>query len=190
MTTAIRLTELQSLLLSHASRSERQAFEPLPETLRDQGARIRPCMRSLVKRGLAEVRTIKGDDEKPTVVEVLATPAGLEAIGCETSPRPLSPGATSEEILASEQVRADPQAASTSPAPEPASDTEKLGSRTQQLLQLLAQDEGITLAALAETTGSLPHSVRAALTGLRKKGHAIESTKVDGEHRYSVAPGA
>lgn len=35
MTTTVRLTDLQSLLLSHASRSNRHAFKPLPEKLRD-----------------------------------------------------------------------------------------------------------------------------------------------------------
>jgi hypothetical protein len=35
----------------------------------------------------------------------------------------------------------------------------------------------------------LPHTTRAALTGLRKKGYAIDSDKVDGVRTYrAVAP--
>ena len=38
-------------------------------------------------------------------------------------------------------------------------------------------------------TGWLPHTTRAALTGLRKKGYAIDSDKVDGIRTYrAVAP--
>jgi DNA-binding transcriptional regulator PaaX len=36
---------------------------------------------------------------------------------------------------------------------------------------------GATLAELIEGTGWQPHSARAALTGLRKKGHLIERRK-------------
>ena len=85
MTTTTRLTELQSLLLLQASRNDRQAFEPLPDKLRDQEARVRPSLRALVKRGLAEVHTILGQDGEPAIVEVLATSAGLDAIGCGDS---------------------------------------------------------------------------------------------------------
>jgi DNA-binding MarR family transcriptional regulator len=42
---------------------------------------------------------------------------------------------------------------------------------------LLQREEGATLGELIDATGWLPHTTRAALTGLRKKGHAIEKTK-------------
>ncbi len=57
------------------------------------------------------------------------------------------------------------------------------------LLTLLRQDGGVSLAALAQATGWLPHTTRAALTGLRKKGHAIVRGKVDGLTRYTLAAG-
>jgi hypothetical protein len=50
-------------------------------------------------------------------------------------------------------------------------------SKLDKVLALLRREEGATLAELTEATGWLPHSARAALTGLRKKGHAIERTK-------------
>jgi hypothetical protein len=38
-------------------------------------------------------------------------------------------------------------------------------------------------------TGWLPHTTRAALTGLKKKGYAISSDKVDGVRTYrGIAP--
>jgi len=53
-------------------------------------------------------------------------------------------------------------------APSPAK-----ASKTELVLALLRREEGATLAELTRATGWLPHSTRAALTGLRKRGHTI-----------------
>ena len=42
------------------------------------------------------------------------------------------------------------------------------------------------LAAIVAATGWQAHSARAALTGLRQQGHAIERSKLDGETRYAI----
>jgi hypothetical protein len=42
---------------------------------------------------------------------------------------------------------------------------------------MLTKDKGATLAALVEAMGWLPHTTRAAMTGLRKRGFAIERTR-------------
>lgn len=60
-------------------------------------------------------------------------------------------------------------------------------SKASQVLDLLRRPEGTTLAKLIEATGWLPHTTRAALTGLRKKGHAIIKDKIDGVTRYTIA---
>jgi DNA-binding IclR family transcriptional regulator len=41
----------------------------------------------------------------------------------------------------------------------------------------MQRKSGASLAALVEATGWLPHTTRAALTGLRQKGYAIERDK-------------
>jgi DNA-binding MarR family transcriptional regulator len=51
------------------------------------------------------------------------------------------------------------------------------GSKQALLVGMLAEDRGATLAALVEATGWLPHTTRAAITGLRKRGFAIERTR-------------
>jgi hypothetical protein len=48
------------------------------------------------------------------------------------------------------------------------------GSKQSLVLEMLAQPDGATLKALVAATGWLPHTTRAALTGLRKRGYAIE----------------
>lgn len=50
-------------------------------------------------------------------------------------------------------------------------------SKIDQVISLLKRGEGATLGELVEATGWLPHTTRAALTGLRKKGHTIDRNK-------------
>lgn len=96
-----------------------------------------------------------------------------------------------------------------SPAPSPARPTRRRATRKvqpdatspitagpavkvtkrNQLAALLVRDEGATLDQMIAATGWLPHTTRAALTGLRKAGYAIDSDKVDGVRTYrAVAP--
>ena len=62
-------------------------------------------------------------------------------------------------------------------------------SKQQNLAGLLVRDQGATLGQMIVATGWLPHTTRAAMTGLRKKGYVIDSDKVDGVRTYrAVAP--
>lgn len=48
------------------------------------------------------------------------------------------------------------------------------GSKLSLVIALLSVESGVSLQALAAATGWLPHTTRAALTGLRKRGFAVE----------------
>ena len=62
-------------------------------------------------------------------------------------------------------------------------------SKQQQLAALVIRDEGATLDQMIAATGWLPHTTRAALTGLKMKGYVISSNKVDGVRTYrGIAP--
>lgn len=50
-------------------------------------------------------------------------------------------------------------------------------SKIAGVIALLGREEGATLEELVQATNWLPHTTRAALTGLRKKGHMVEKTK-------------
>jgi Protein of unknown function (DUF3489) len=63
-------------------------------------------------------------------------------------------------------------------------------TKTALVLSLLQRSEGASLAQLVAATGWLPHTARAALTGLKKKGHAVARSSADGESRYTIAPAA
>lgn len=53
-------------------------------------------------------------------------------------------------------------------------------AKRDQLAALVVRDEGATLEQMVAVTGWLPHTTRAALTGLRKSGYVIDSDKIDG----------
>lgn len=50
-------------------------------------------------------------------------------------------------------------------------------NKTGQVLVLLRRKKGATIVELMQATDWLAHTVRAALSGLRKKGHVIERSK-------------
>lgn len=64
---------------------------------------------------------------------------------------------------------------------------DKTPSKASTLLKLLGSDCGATLDQMVTATGWQPHTTRAALTGFRKKGHAVTSEKADGVRVYRVA---
>ncbi len=50
-------------------------------------------------------------------------------------------------------------------------------TKPDTILKLISRKSGAALVQLEEATGWQPHSIRAALTGLRKKGHEIKRDK-------------
>ena len=68
-------------------------------------------------------------------------------------------------------------------AKHPAKPLSKIG----MVADLLRRKGGATLAELIAATGWLPHTTRAALTGLRKKGHGIERSSRGGVTSYSIS---
>ena len=65
----------------------------------------------------------------------------------------------------------------------------KRPSKTDLVLGLLQRPEGATLDQLVAAAGWLPHTTRAALTVLKRKGHAVISEKVEGTRRYRISNG-
>lgn len=59
-------------------------------------------------------------------------------------------------------------------------------TKISKVVELLMRDEGATLDDMVDVTGWQAHTTRAALTGLRKKGHSISKSKTDGATRYAI----
>ena len=76
------------------------------------------------------------------------------------------------------------RAATTPPAAAEPTRAVKPPRKLRQLAALVVRDAGATLDQMIAATGWLPHTTRAALTGLKKKGYVITSDKVDGVRTY------
>jgi hypothetical protein len=167
MTKTIRLNDLQLALLAAAAGRENGSLIPLPESCRDDSTRIGKAITSLLKRGFVEEipvtdRTLAWRDAGEAMIGLFITQAGRDAIGA-----------------GSDEPASDEGKAQQSPA-RPAS---KIGT----VLILLQREEGATLEEMVAATGWLPHTTRAALTGLRKKGHAIAKGKRGDATCYHIA---
>jgi hypothetical protein len=65
------------------------------------------------------------------------------------------------------------------------------GSKLALVIEHLQRDDGATIIDLTQATGWLSHTMRAALTGLRKRGYAVIRERVgtgDSVYRISNAP--
>ena len=63
----------------------------------------------------------------------------------------------------------------------------RVGSKLAQVTALLNRPDGANLDEMVSATGWLPHTMRAALTGLRKRGYRIERQRSDeGKSIYRI----
>lgn len=67
-----------------------------------------------------------------------------------------------------------PETTSTPPAAPPSASPE---SKKARLIGMLRQPGGTTIAAISAAIGWQAHTTRAAITGLRKADHAVETAK-------------
>lgn len=158
-------TDTQAILLAHAARHASGSLYPLPETLTNP-AGVNRSIAALVSRCWAEEReteeasaTIRQDGDLR--YGMFITPTGLTAIGLAADDR--------------DETVAEP------PAAAPVHTT-----KVATVLAMLRRDRGTTLPELIAATNWLPHTTRAALTGLRKKGHNLEKSKRGGATCYRI----
>lgn len=60
-------------------------------------------------------------------------------------------------------------------------------TKTDQLLAMLKTADGVSIEDISNALGWLQHTTRAALTGLRKKGHSIVRTKQGSVTVYQIS---
>jgi uncharacterized protein DUF3489 len=66
----------------------------------------------------------------------------------------------------------------------------RAGSKLAEVIDLLSRHQGAAIGELMAATNWLPHTTRAALTGLRQRGYAIERNRSDCVTRYRVSNAA
>lgn len=162
-----KLTDAQLVLLSAASQREDSLVvltDAHPSVARTIAALLR-------KKFLAELVVQRRQphwrqDENGKPIGLKLTRLGYVAIGTDSA-----------ETKGEEGAHVVPQKA---PA--------RAGTKQAAVVNLLARPDGATLGDLIDATGWLPHTTRAALSGLRKKGFELSSEKPEGsERRYSIA---
>lgn len=166
------LTDMQLALLTTAAGRPDGSLLPPPASLGNQLARIRLSIRSLIERELAAEIDVTDPasawrEEGDRHIGVALTNAGRAAIGDDADAERVS----DTSIAAATEDRA----------------VTKPGTKQALIVDLLRREGGASLTELTSATGWLPHTTRAALTGLRKKGHAIARDKVSEETRYRIA---
>ena len=205
----LKLTDTQLVLLSAAAQRDDHCLTPAPKL---KGGVARKVAEKLIAAGL--VREIKGktgtpvwrrDDETAQLFALKLTAAGLKAIAVDdgaVEEEPSQPAQASTESLC-EDWRAGAlvdQGVSKSNlggggAPGGRSQRlceggtqsgPRLGSKAAKIIDLLQRDQGATLDELIAATGWLPHTTRAALTGLRKRGYEKTRGHLGGVTRYRI----
>ena len=195
----LKLTDTQLVLLSAASQRDDGLLIP-PASIK--GPALAAALKALLRCGL--VAAVGGErdrpgwptDERGRPVEARITRAGLAALG-------ITPEADEEALptrAAKRRAARKPNGAGPAPAggerspapiqaePATAQAAARSGTKQALVIGLLSREHGAALDDLIAATGWLPHTTRAALTGLRRKGYALERSKdADGRTTYRIA---
>lgn len=165
-----KLTDTQAIILSAAANRDDHIALPLPDSLRG-GAANKVVAAMLTKRFLEEVDADmrKGEPVWRETgdghgVTLIATEAGLAAIGIETD---------SAETKPTED-------------PAPKTRTRREGTKQATLITMLRASDGATIAEIMAATGWQSHTVRGAMSGALKKKLGLEVTSEKVEDRGRV----
>jgi hypothetical protein len=180
---SIKLTDTQLVMLSAAARRDDRCLVA-PQNLK--GGALHKVAAKLVAAGLVkEVKAKAGmavwrrDEAIGQAYALKLTAAGAKAIAVDE-------GSTPNEARKEESPpsgRGEPAGAAPSPS------APRDGTKLALAVGLIGRDHGATLAELVAATGWLPHTTRAALTGLRKRGYAVTIDRTDKERGSSYRIG-
>ena len=188
---SVKLTDAQLVMMSAAAqRGDRCLAAPNMV----KGATLRKVSAKLIKLGFVrEVRAkaampVWRRDDAGQGYALKLTADGLNAIAegaPEQAIEPIEarqPRPLSEATIVSDPDNVGEQAKTLAP---------RAGSKLARVIDLLQRLDGATIPNLTEATGWLPHTTRAALTGLRKRGYAVVRERIDAGdsiYRIEVAP--
>lgn len=180
-----KLTGAQRALLSAAYQRE----DRLVALGDDGGASQNKTVTALLRRGLlAEVPARERQpfwrrDDENRLIGAVITQAGLAALR-------VAGGVTAAQELemVEETIREAPEKQTDDSSSRPAC---RPGTKRALIIELLNRIGGASLDELVAATGWLPHTSRAALTGLRHKGFVLKkSVRPDGKSIYRIARAA
>lgn len=189
----IRLSDAQLVILARAAEREDGAAS-VPARMNRAAAKAGA---GLVARKLAREARAKADmpvwrkDAEGRALSLVITRAGREAIGVEEQAPAAATGSKVARGARASAKTAEREAATQGKSTPDRAAAPREGSKQAQLIAMLGDAKGATLDALSTTLGWLPHTTRAAMTGLRKRGLAVERMRgVDGRSVYRIAGGS
>jgi hypothetical protein len=181
--TSTRLTDVQLIVLSRAVQREDGAAT-LPEGMTENAAQ--KLAATLVERELVrEIRAKPGmpvwrRSEEGRSQALVITKLGRTAIKVEDDR-----GSEGADLGTQASASTDKAASAQSERSPP-----RQGSKLSILIDLLGRKKGAGIKELASAMSWLPHTTRAALTGLRKRGYAIERERSEkGGSVYRIVTG-
>jgi hypothetical protein len=174
---SIKLTETQLLMLSAAAQREDRCLVA-PNSLK--GGAAQKIAAKFLAAGLAkEIKAKPGapvwrhDDEAGRSYLLKLTAAGLRAITVDEG------DAEAEANEPALPTTGGSAGAVATGAPPSGVKSPRDGTKLAQVVGLLQRDHGATLPELVAATDWLPHTARAALTGLRKRGYGVTLDRSD-----------
>ncbi len=193
MTKKPRLTDLHLVLLSSATQRSDCMLLPPPESIRAKGKILERSLAKMLGLCLIEECPARAadqawrEDDDGRRVALRISAAGRDALGLDDDPADVedtaspecTPSNDTEVPVASGDIpkaKDGVEAGPTTQAP-PVAPSVKPGTKQARLVDQLSRPGGASIADLGALLGWQPHTVRAALTGLRKKGYQITNTK-------------
>ena len=113
------------------------------------------------------------DEETGQAYSLKLTDAGLKAIAAdERGSQSMAVSSNTNEDSSKAKTAAN-MAAAPSATAAPTATAPRQGTKIARVIELLQRDQGAKLDELIAATGWLPHTARAALTGLRHRGYDV-----------------
>ena len=154
-----KLTDLQLVALSCAAKRESGTLLPLPKSVKSKSAEMAKALKSLLARSLVQETPTRRAASSWREVDgqrmgLTITQSGLDALGLGDATVPEA-----------EHKRANSTATKT--------------TKSEHMLTMLTKPQGASIAELQKATGWQAHSIRGALSTLRKNGTPVLLSRHD-----------
>ena len=101
----------------------------------------------------------------------------------------ITASATTKPAISSDVAKGAEAPAARGPD-KPATASQRRETKIGMVVKLLGRKNGSTIEQIVEATGWQKHTARAALTGLKKKGHTIKREATERGSRYRITASA
>ena len=180
-----KLTDSQLVILNAAAKAERPIGKDDLSGIKVRGAALSGVVAGLIKKELLKEVRVRPSapfwvrNENGQVKALAITQDGLAALGIDREAQAAKPHNAKRKPAS--PANSKPNGTNSSIGPAPRAKTKKA-----QLLDLLISADGVSINQLTRKLSWQAHTVRAALTGLRKSGYQIERSAGDGTSRYRI----